>query len=170
VITSTDTPFRFGEANIFRLRLETDQFRDAFEVKLAGEYANENEQLTIVSCGAEVAEALRAAYILKHEHEIETRVVNMHTVKPLDRKAIVRAARETGAVMTAEEHQIGGLGNPVAGIILEDETVSARPVKFAMIGVRDRFGESGRPWQLIRKYGLAAEQIAEKAIELLGIK
>ena len=170
VITSAETPFRFGEANIFRFRLESVQFREAFEIKLASTYANEQEQLSIISCGAEVAEALRAAYILKSEHDLETRVINMHTVKPLDRAAIVRAAQETGAVITAEEHQIGGLGNRVAGIILESMSVFGRPVKFAMIGVRDRFGESGRPWQLIRKYGLAAEQIATKAIELLGIK
>lgn len=170
VVTSPDTPFKFGEANIFRFRLETEHFKDAFEIKLAGGYVTEHEQLSIISCGAEVAEALRAAYILKCEHDIETRVINVHTVKPMDREAVVRAARETGAVLTAEEHQIGGLGNRIAGIILEDEAASGRPVKFGMIGIQDRFGESGRPWQLIRKYGLAAEQIAKKAIELLGIK
>ena len=170
VVTSRATPFRFGEANIFRFRRESEHFMDAFDVSLAGQYAGEHENLSIISCGPELAEALRAAYILKAEHGLETRVINMHTVKPMDRGAILRAARETGAVITAEEHQVGGLGNRVAGIILEKQAMEDRPIKFAMVGVRDRFGESGRPWQLIRKYGLSGEHIAEKAMELLRIK
>ncbi|PWB75963.1 transketolase [candidate division GN15 bacterium] len=170
MVTSEATPFRFGEANIIRFRSEGEHFRDAFETRLAGKYLDEHEDLTILSCGPELAEAMRAAYILKAEHDIETRIINMHTVKPIDREAVMRAARETRAVITAEEHQVGGLGNRVAGIILEAQKPDNKPVRFAMIGVGDRFGESGRPWQLIRKYGLSAEHIAEKAIEVLGIK
>jgi len=170
VVTSGATPFQFGKANIFRFRRESESFIEAFDVELAGQYGNEHESLSLISCGPEVAEALRAAYILKCEHGLETRVVNMHTLKPMDREAIVRAARETRAVITAEEHQVGGLGNRVAGVILEDQELDDRPVRFAMIGVQDRFGESGRPWQLIRKYGLSGEHIAVIAIKLLGIK
>ncbi len=167
VITKPDTPLRFGEANIFRLRQETDHLVDAFEITPASEYANENEDVTIVSCGPETAEALRAAYILKTDFHLETRVINMHTVKPLDAVAVVRAATETGVVVTAEEHQVGGLGNPVAGIILSRQTGIGRPIRFAMIGIRDRFGESGQPWQLIKRFGVAAEHIASKVIELV---
>ncbi len=170
VVTSTTTPFRFGEANIYRYRRESEHFADAFEAQLASQYADEHENLSIIACGPELAEALRAAYILKCEYSLETRVINMHTLKPMDRNAIVRAARETNAVITAEEHQVGGLGNRVAGIILEDRQTADRPVRYAMIGVQDRFGESGRPWQLIKKYGLSGEHIAKKAIELLGIE
>ncbi len=169
VISTPETPFRFGEANVYRLRRETSRFVDAFEVRVASDYINEHEHLTIVSCGPEVAESLRAAFILKREHDIETRVLNVHTVKPIDREAILSAARETGAMLTAEEHQVGGLGNRIAGIIACDLAPGGRRLPFAMIGIPDMFGESGEPWQLIRKFGLAAEHIAAKAQELLGI-
>jgi transketolase len=94
-------------------------------------------------------------------------VVNLHTVKPLDRDSIAAAARETGVVVTAEEHQVGGMGNQVAGAICEaglDEAVA-----FGMIGVQDRFGESGEPWELVKVFGLTGEHIAQKANELLGV-
>jgi len=92
VITKEDTPFEFGTANIYRLRKETDDFTDAFDITLSTNYENENEDLTIIACGPETAEALRAAFILKTEYKIETRVINMHTVKPIDKKAIIKAA------------------------------------------------------------------------------
>ncbi|HPC11728.1 MAG TPA: transketolase C-terminal domain-containing protein, partial [candidate division Zixibacteria bacterium] len=92
---------------------------------------------------------------------------NMHTVKPLDETAIVCAAGETGAVVTAEEHQVGGLGNLVAGVILRRQAETGRPVRFAMVGIADRFGESGQPWQLIKRFGVSAEHIAAKARELV---
>ncbi len=91
----------------------------------------------------------------------------MHTVKPLDREAILRAAAETNAIITAEEHQVGGLGNLVAAVVAEGNCDGGEAVKFTMIGVRDTFGESGKPWQLIKKFGLAAEHIAFRAKELL---
>ncbi|MCB2201865.1 transketolase [bacterium] len=170
VITTKDTPFEFGAANIYRFRQEADRFIDAFEISLARDHRNENEDLTIVSCGPELAEALRAAYILKTEYEIETRVINLHTVKPIDREAIIRAAHETGAMITAEEHQVGGLGNQIAGILKTERSLDNKRLPFAMIGVRDTFGESGQPWQLIRKFGVAAEHIAYTAKETLGIE
>ena len=105
--------------------------------------------------------------ILREEFDVETRVVNLHTVKPLDRAAIASAAADTGVVITAEEHQVGGMGNRVAGGICE--AALDRPVKLAMVGVQDRFGESGEPWELMKLFGLTAEHIAQKARELLGV-
>jgi len=169
IITRPDTPFVFGEAGIFRFRGEADFFIDAFDITVSTAYEDEVEDLTIISCGPETAEALRAAYILKTDFDIETRVVHMHTVKPLDTNAIIRAASETKAIITAEEHQAGGLGNQVAGVILRERSLDGKRVPFEMIGISDRFGESGQPWQLILKFGVAAEHIAERAKKLLRI-
>jgi len=169
VVTHPDSPCLFGFANLYRLRRVAEKFVDAFDIYPAGEYQNEGEHLTIVACGPELAEALRAAYILKAEFNVETRVLNMHTLKPLDREAIRRAAVETGAILTAEEHQIGGLGNLVAATILTDSDAESKP-RFGMVGVQDRFGESGQPWQLIKRFGLSAEHIAEQAKQLLQIQ
>ncbi|MFZ5980618.1 MAG: transketolase [Candidatus Zixiibacteriota bacterium] len=169
VITTEKTPFKFGEANVFRFRRNAARLTDAFEIYLSSEYKNENEQLTIIACGPETAEAVRAAYILKMEYNIETRVLNMHTVKPLDRQAIIKAAAETGAVISAEEHQVGGLGNLIAGTIMSEKSLGGKRILFDMVGVADRFGQSGQPWQLVKHFGLAAENIALKAKELLNL-
>jgi len=169
VITSIDTTFEFGVANIYRFRREADSLVDAFEVIKSSEYKNEDEDLTIIACGPETAEALRAAYILKTDFDIETRVINMHTIKPIDSGAIIGAARETKAIVTAEEHQVGGLGNLVAAAVAAEKSLDGKRLPFAMIGVKDRFGESGKPWQLIKHFEVAAEHIAFKAKEILGI-
>ncbi len=169
VITSPQSPFIFGEGNIFRFREPADRLTNAFEISPASGYIDEGEDLTIISCGPETAEAVRAAFILKTEYDIETRVLHLHTVKPLDRSAIVRAAAETGAVITAEEHQVGGLGFRVAAVIASEASLRDKQVSFAMIGVEDRFGESGQPWQLIKAFGLAAEHIAAKAKTILKL-
>ncbi len=169
IVTKEDSPFQFGEANIFRLRREAENMVDAFDICLASEYKNENEQLTIISCGPETPEALRAAWMLKTDFGIETRVINMHTVKPLDKEAIVRAAAETGVILTAEEHQVGGLGNLVAAAVCRQPSLWDRNLRFDMVGVQDRFGESGKPWQLIKEFGVAAEHIADKAKTLLKL-
>jgi transketolase len=168
VVTKIDTPFEFGQANVFRFRRAAINFSEAFSVTLARDHQNEGEAVTIISCGPELAEALRAAYILKSDFDLETRVINMHTVKPMDRDAILRAAAESKLVLTVEEHQIGGLGNQVAAIILTDKSLTQKPI-FDMIGIPDRFGESGEPWQLIRKFGLAAEHIADRVRSLLEL-
>ncbi|MEK9133197.1 MAG: transketolase [Patescibacteria group bacterium] len=166
IVTTPTTPFVFGKANICRFRKEAKSFIEAFEWFVSDEYTPEDEKLCIMACGPEVPEAMRAAYILKVEHEIETRVVNMHTVKPLDIKTIKAAAKEIGNIITVEEHQVGGFGNLVAGVVAR----AGLPVKMDMIGVKDRFGESGQPWELIWKFGLAAEHIVASAKELLKIK
>lgn len=168
VITRPDTPFEFGIANIYRLRDVSEQFIDAFEIFSSREYQDEGEDLTIISCGPELAEALRAAYILKTDSGIETRVINMHTVKPLDEGAVVRAALETRAMITAEEHQVGGLGNRIAAVLCRERQLDSKVLPFEMVGISDRFGQSGKPWQLIKEFGVAAEHIAAKAQEILS--
>ncbi len=170
VITDENTPFKFGVANVHRFRGEQDNFMDAFEICLATDYKNENEDVALISCGPETAEACRAAWILKNDYGIETRVVNLHTLKPLDRESIIKAALETGAVLTCEEHQVGGFGNWIASTILSRPEVADKKVLFDMLGVNDRFGESGKSWQLIKEFGLSAEHIAARARKLLDNK
>ena len=165
VITSDNTPYQFGIANIIHYRGERDNFISAFETKLSTDYQSEKEDLTIIACGPMVAEAMRAAYILKEEYNIKTRILNIHTVKPIDRKAITKAAEETNIILTVEEHQVGGFGNIVAGVITQNKKYST-PLLMDMIGVEDRFGESGAPWELTKIFGLAAENIAKRAKEL----
>jgi hypothetical protein len=93
-----------------------------------------------------------------------------YTLKPLDKKTIIKAALETGIVITAEEHQIGGLGNWIASSILEAKEIYQKPILFGMVGVKDRFGESGQPWELIKEFEVSAEHIAARAKELYDIK
>lgn len=128
-----------------------------FEIGKAIELQSGHD-VTIIACGVMVWRALLAAETLAAEG-ISARVLNMHTIKPLDEVAILRAARETGAIVTAEEHQInGGLGDAVANVV-----VRHFPVPVEMVAVMDKFGESGTPHQLLEKYGLTAEKIVEKA-------
>ncbi|HKT67840.1 MAG TPA: transketolase, partial [Terriglobales bacterium] len=170
IVTTEDTPFVFGQANVIRLRGEAEQFVDAFETILACEYRNESEDLSIIACGPMVPEAMRAAWILKRDFDCETRVINLHTLKPLDRATIIRAAKETGVVITAEEHQIGALSGRVSEVITGSGQLYGLPVITGAIGVKDRFGDSGAPWELIKEFEVSAEHIAQKAVELLAIK
>jgi len=165
IVTDEKTPFVFGQANIYRFRGIKDNFKDAFDVYLASKYKNENEKVAILACGPEVPEAMRAAWILKEQFKIESRVVNIHTIKPLDKEAIIKTAKETKIIVTAEEHQKGGFGNLVSAAIMEANLKNAP--KFAMIGVNDRFGESGQPWELLKAFGLIAEFIAQKVVSLI---
>jgi transketolase len=143
VITTPETPFELGKAVVFR----------------------EGVDLTLIANGYMMSQCLLAAEELAKDG-ISARVINLHTLKPLDRETIVRAARETGAIVTAEEHQlIGGLGAAVA------EVVAAEcPVPVAMIGINDTFGESGSPEELLELHGLAAGNVAETARKLLARK
>jgi transketolase len=127
VITKEEDPFTIGRANILR------QGQDA----------------TLIACGIMVSEGLSAAEKLKAEG-IDLRVVNMHTLKPIDVQTIVESAKQTGAIVTAEEHQLaGGLGSAVAEVLGQHY-----PCPMEMIGVKDSFGESGTPAQLMAHYGL----------------
>ncbi len=170
IVTKEETPFVFGKANVIRLRHIDGNFADAFETCIASDYENESEDLTVIACGPMVPEAMRAAYILQQEFGWETRVINMHTLKPIDENAVIRAANETGMIITAEEHQIGALAWRVSGIITGARELYGMPVITGAIGVQDRFGESGAPWELIKEFEVSAEHIAEKAIELAKVK
>jgi transketolase len=170
IVTFPDTPFKFGEANVIRYRGEKENFADAFETRLSSQYKPENEDLSIIACGPMVPEAMRAAYILKEDFGIETRIINMHTLKPLDKKTIIQAALDTGIVVTAEEHQVGGFGNWIANVCSQAKELYGKPFILGMIGVRDRFGESGFPWELVKEFEVSAEHIAQKAKELHELK
>jgi len=165
VISDEKTPWVFGKANVIRFRGEKEYFKDAYDHLLASDYKDEGEKIAIIACGPEVPEAMRAAWILKKEKGIESRVLNVHTLKPLDKEAIIKAASEVEVVVTAEEHQKGGFGSLVAAAIMEANL--PKVPKFAMIGVADRFGESGFPWELMKAFGLTAEYIAKKVLELV---
>ena len=170
IVSDRSTPFVFGKANVIRLRCESKDFVDAFETVLGSSYKSEEEDLSIVACGPMVPEAMRAAYILKKEFGYETRVLNLHTLKPIDADAITRAARETGVVITAEEHQIGALAWRVSSVITESLELYGVPVITGAIGVKDRFGDSGAPWELIKEFEVSAEHIAHKAVRLMLAK
>ncbi|MCX6643530.1 MAG: transketolase, partial [Candidatus Bathyarchaeota archaeon] len=170
IVTNEKTPFVHGKANVVRFRGEKDNFADAFEMTLASDYKSENEDITLISCGPELCEAMRAAYILKREFDVEARVINMHTIKPLDKDTVVRAAKETGAVLSIEEHQVGGMGNRIAAAIAMDHNMVGLPVVFDMMGINDTFGESGEPWELMKFFGLSAEHIVMKADDMLVSK
>ena len=118
----------------------------------------DGSDVTIIACGMMVAEAIHAADILKNDG-IAARVINMHTIKPIDKDAVIKAAKETGAIVTAEEHSIiGGLGSAVAEVTGEN-----CPVPVIRVGVEDKFGKSGVPAELLKEYGLTSENIAKKA-------
>ena len=170
VVTDEHTPFVFGHANVIRFRKPAANFADAFETVLASRYEDEEEDLTIIACGPMVPEAMRAAWILKTDFGYESRIVNLHTLKPIDVAAILRAAKETGVIITAEEHQIGALAWRVSGVITETPLLYDIPIITGAIGVKDRFGDSGAPWELIKEFEVSAEHIAKKAVELMEVK
>jgi transketolase len=170
IVTDEKTPFVFGKANVIRLRKEAADFVDAFETCLADDYKNESEDLSIIACGPMVPEAMRAALILKRDYGYETRVLNMHTLKPIDTEAVIRAAQDTGVVITAEEHQIGALAWRVSGLLTESKQLYGKPLITGAIGVKDRFGDSGAPWELVKELEVSAEHIAQKAVELMKVK
>jgi len=121
---------------------------------------------TIVACGIMVFQALKAADVLKCRG-INVRVINMHTVKPLDLEVLSEAAEQTGGIVTAEDHSvIGGLGSAV----LEALAWVRTKLPVYQIGIRDTFGESGNPDDLMRKYGLSWENIAKAVEEILSVK
>ena len=114
----------------------------------------EGKDVTIIASGLTVSTSLEAAELLAKDG-IEAKVINMHTIKPIDAEAVINAAKETGKVVTVEEHSvIGGLGSAVCDVLSENY-----PVKVKKIGVYDRFGESGPATELIKKYGLDGESI-----------
>ena len=127
-----------------------------------GVVLKEGNDATIIACGMMVNEALIAADMLKEEN-INARVINMSTIKPIDTDLIIKAAKETKAIVTAEEHSIiGGLGSAVSEVVSENH-----PVKVKKVGLNDCFGESGTPGELLEKYGLTAKNIVAKVKEAI---
>jgi transketolase len=143
VITKPDTPFTIGKAYTMR----------------------DGKDIAIIACGLMVSEALKAAEALTKDG-ISARVINLHTIKPIDQEAIVKAARETGAVVTAEEHQVmGGMGSAIAEVV-----VRSFPVPMEMVGIQDRFGESGSAQELLKAFGLTGFDIMRAAKRVLERK
>lgn len=134
--TPIDLPFDYNQAQLFR----------------------HGNDLTIIATGHMTWEAMKAAQNLSKQG-IETRVINLHTIKPIDKETIRQAALETGAIVTIEEHQVhGGMGSAVAEVVVKEH-----PVPMEMLGMPDCFGESGQPDELLEKYGMSAKKIEEAA-------
>ncbi|MFP4542618.1 MAG: transketolase family protein [Candidatus Kapaibacterium sp.] len=139
--TTTETEFELGKASIFR----------------------EGNDVAIIACGLLVWEALLAAEELEKRKGIKARVINMHTIKPIDVHTIVDAAKDCGAIVTAEEHQVhGGLGSAVAEV-----TAKNYPVPMEFVGVKDTFGGSGEPDELLVKFGLTWKEIYASTLEVI---
>jgi transketolase len=123
------------------------------------------KDVTIISAGLMVQEAMKAATMLKSE-QISARVIDMHTIKPVDKEIIIKAATETGAIVTAEEHNIiGGLGSAVAEVLVENCWIP-----MSRVGVNDAFGRSGSPEELAKMYGITPNHIIDKVKTVLRLK
>lgn len=143
VVTKDEDRFKIGKASVLR----------------------EGSDLTIIACGLMVYEGLLACDELLKQG-IKARLINLHTPKPLDKETILKAAKETKAIVTAEEHLLfGGLGSAVAEFLSQNYPV---PVK--MVGIDDRFGESGKPSELFKAFNLTPEDIVKAAKEVLKMK
>ena len=126
---------------------------------------DEGNDVAIIATGIMVEAALEAKEELAKEG-INARVINIHTIKPIDEELIIKAAKETGVIVTAEEHSvIGGLGSAVAEVVSEN-----CPVPVLRVGVKDTFGESGKPNELLEKYGLTSNDIVNKVKKALELK
>ena len=140
--------------------------RDTYKFEIGkGVEIKEGTDATIIATGLMVAEAIEAAKILEDEG-ISVRVINMATIKPIDAEIIVKAAKETGAIVTAEEHNIiGGLGSAVSEVLCEN-----CPVPLKRVGTEDVFGQSGKPAELFELYGLTKENIVKQVKEVIKMK
>ena len=154
VFTTDETPFKIGRAEIF-----WDSVSDRVQNIT-------HNSVALIACGPLVYEALLAAKKLDAQG-VGSIVVNCHTIKPIDEKKIVEVAKECGKVVTVEEHQVnGGLGSAVAEVLARNY-----PVPMGFIGMNDSFGESGKPDELLEKYGMKSDSIretVEKIIEKRG--
>lgn len=145
-----------GPAYVRLGRAAVPQFYDmTADIKIGrGNLLRPGKDVTVIATGIMVSSAMEAASELAEEG-IDVRVIDMHTIKPLDEEIIIQAAKETGKIVTAEEHSIiGGLGGAVAEVVTRE-----CPVKMAMVGQHDTFGESGKPDELREKYGMTAADI-----------
>lgn len=152
IITTKDSPFEIGKAEIFW---------EGNPSASSGRFAN----ATIIATGEMVYFSLLAAKKIE-SNNISVRVINVHTIKPMDTKVILLAAEETGAIVTLEDHQIaGGLGSAVAEIVSQNF-----PVPIKMVGINDKFGESGEAEELMKKYGLTVEEIIKAVTTVIRMK
>jgi len=125
----------------------------------------EGSDITMIACGHMVWQCVQAAEALSRKG-VSVEILNMHTIKPLDREAILTSVAKTGCAITAEEHQInGGLGSIVAQLL-----ISEHPVPLGFVAVKDTFGESGKPLELLDKYGLGVQDVIDKAESILQKK
>jgi len=148
----TDGPayLRLGREKLPILTNENDKFEIGKATTI-----KDGKDLTIIACGVMVYHALKASEELEKEG-ISVRIINIHTVKPIDKEAIIKAAKETKAIVTAEEHLLaGGMGSAVSEVLIQEH-----PVPVRMVGVDDRFGESGTPWELMKHLKLMPNDIA----------
>lgn len=150
---------RFGRLAVEDINSADYKFELGKGVQLA-----DGKDVTIIATGLMVGEALKAKELLKADG-IEARVINIHTIKPIDEDIIIKAAEETGAIVTAEEHYImGGLGSAVCEVVAQN-----KPIPVKIVGT-DRFGASGTPADLLKAYGLTAENIADNAKKAIMLK
>lgn len=150
---------RFGRLAVEDVNGEDYKFELGKGVELKG-----GSDVTIIATGLMVQEALKAADELKSEG-IDARVINIHTIKPIDKDIIIKASKETGAIVTAEEHSVmGGLGSAVTEVVCE-----SAPCPVKIIGT-DSYGKSGKPAELFEDYGLTAQNIKNKVKEVMALK
>lgn len=149
-----------------RLAVETVNDENNYKFEIGkGVTLSEGNDVTIVATGMMVQLALKAKEELSKEG-INAKIINIHTIKPIDCELLVKAAKETGAIVTAEEHSIvGGLGSAVSEVVTEEF-----PVPVVKVGIKDTFGESGKPDQLLEKYGLTVESIVNSAKRAISLK
>ena len=153
---------RFGRFAVPDLTAEMSDYK--FEIG-KGVTMRDGKDVTIAATGFMVHASLEAAELLAAEG-IDARVLNIHTVKPIDSDLIIKAAKETGAIVTAEEHNVvGGFGSAVAEVVCE-----GAPVPVVRVGVEDKFGKSGKVPELLEEYGLTAANIAAKAKAAIALK
>jgi transketolase len=152
---------RFG-----RLNVPVIFDKETYKFELGkGVQISEGKDASIIATGIMVAEAIKAREMLANDYGIDAAVVNIHTIKPIDKEIIIKAAK-TGAVVTAEEHNIiGGLGSAVAEVLSENS-----PCLLGRIGIKDEFGRSGKAEELMKIYEITAEDIAKKVKEIIGLK
>ncbi|MGI6727106.1 MAG: transketolase family protein [Anaerovoracaceae bacterium] len=147
---------RLGRSAVPVLYREEDSFEIGKAVTL-----REGKDFTIIATGIMVNEALTAAEALV-EQGLDIRVIDMHTIKPIDEAAIIKAAKETKGIITAEEHTVmGGLGSAVAEVVVRN-----CPVPMDFIGIKDMFGQSGKPAELLKEYNLTAEDIKASVLRM----
>ena len=152
---------RFG-----RLAVPVFNDKDTYKFELGkGVQLRDGDDVTIIATGLMVNEALQASDKLAEEG-IKARVINIHTIKPLDRDIVVKAAKETGVIVTAEEHSvIGGLGSAVADVVTEE-----CPIPVIRVGVNDVFGHSGPAVELLKEFGLTADNIIANVKKAMALK